>query len=319
MSRNIIKHPEHTAFTYQGMVTSAPSMRAFCDTVKRVAQSDAAVLIRGASGTGKEHTARALHDLSQRAHAPLLAINCASLSTEMLASELFGHVRGAFTGAIRDRKGLFAAADGGTVFLDEIAEMPLEAQAQLLRALETKSFTPLGAVEPVTVDVRLIAATHKSLRACVAAGTFREDLMYRVRVVTLFLPRLIEREGDIATLAWHFIDRFNERGLRQITGIEVRVMEAMQSYDWPGNVRELLNVIEGAFALGEGPVLKLEELPPELRGEGIDTKTAATSIHLERERILEALKACHGRKGEAAEYLGMSRTTLWRKMREYQL
>lgn len=304
-----------------GMRTVAPEMLALYRLVQRVARSDASVLIRGATGTGKELVARALHDHSARVDGPFRAINCATLTPELLASELFGHVRGAFTGAVGNRQGLFALANHGTIFLDEIAEMPLDIQARLLRVLQERNFVPLGATEPVHVDVRVLAATNKALRDEVRARRFREDLMYRVRVVPLFLPRLADRQGDVEALAWHFIAQFNERGMRVIEGIDDVAMTAMLAYPWPGNVRELHNVIEYAFAIGEGPILTTDDLTPELRGEPPyeGEEVELTPRDLERRRILDALERAQGRKAEAAEILGMSRTTLWRKLREHHL
>jgi two-component system response regulator AtoC len=304
-----------------GLVTVAPELLALHDLVRKVARVDSSVLIRGATGTGKELVARALHAYSARKDGPFQAINCATLTPELLASELFGHVRGAFTGAVAHRQGLFALADRGTIFLDEVAEMPLDIQARLLRVLQERNFVPLGATVPVHVDVRVLAATNKALRDEVRAGRFREDLMYRVRVVPLFLPRLADRQGDVEALCWHFIREFNAKGWRVVDGVDELAMSAMLSYSWPGNVRELRNVIEYAFAVGEGSVLRLEELTPELRGEppyeGEGTESSASD--LERRRILDALARARGRKAEAADMLGMSRTTLWRKLREHHL
>jgi transcriptional regulator with PAS, ATPase and Fis domain len=289
--------------------------------LERVSRTDATVLIRGESGAGKELVARAVHDLSRRAKGPFRAINCATLTGELLASELFGHVKGAFTGALRDRRGLFALADKGTIFLDEVAELPLDLQARLLRVLQERTFVPLGGAECVSVDVRLVSATNKALRQEVEAGRFREDLMYRVRVVTLFIPRLAEREGDVEALTWHFIDEFNQGGFRHVKAVEAAAMEALMEYRWPGNVRELRNNIEHAFAIGEGDTLTLDELSPELRSEPPRAAPGEqkTVRDMERDRIVEALKATRGRKGEAADLLEMSRSTLWRKMREYHL
>ncbi|MFW5740670.1 MAG: sigma-54 interaction domain-containing protein [Myxococcota bacterium] len=305
----------------RGMKTVAPEMLSLYRLVQRVARSESSVLIRGATGTGKELVARALHDFSPRASGPFRAINCATLTPELLASELFGHVRGAFTGAVGNRQGLFALADHGTVFLDEIAEMPLDIQARLLRVLQERNFVPLGATDPVHVDVRVLAATNKALRDEVRGRRFREDLMYRVRVVPLFLPRLADRQGDVEALSWHFISEYNQRGLRVIEGIDDVAMTAMLAYPWPGNVRELRNVIEYAFAVGEGPILTIDDLTPELRGEPPyeGEEVELTPRDLERRRILEALEQAQGRKAEAAELLGMSRTTLWRKLREHHL
>ena len=306
------------------MVTASPQMQTFFTRLERVARSNAAVLIRGETGTGKELVARAIHDLSPRAGGPFRAINCATLTPEMMVSELFGHVRGAFTGAVRSRKGAFALADGGTLFLDEIAELPLDLQARLLRVLQEKSFVPLGGTEPVRVDVRILSATHKALRREVEAGRFREDLMYRVRVVPLFLPRLADRENDVAALTWKFIRDFNDQGGRQIERISTGAMKSLCRYGWPGNVRELLNVVEHAFAVGIGPVLVLDDLPPEFQEAAAPTTPAAARPHApeahgERDAIVAALRETNNRKAEAAALLGMSRSTLWRKMRELGL
>ncbi|MCA9546795.1 MAG: sigma 54-interacting transcriptional regulator, partial [Myxococcales bacterium] len=233
-----------------------------------------------------------------------------------------GHVRGAFTGAVRDRRGLFELADGGTLFLDEIAEIPLPIQAQLLRVLQEKTFVPVGGTEPVHVDVRIVAATHKSLRREVERRRFRADLMYRIRVVPLFLPPLRSRPGDVEALIWHFIDELNEAYGRRVDGISDQALKAMLAHDWPGNVRELHNVLEYAFAVGQGGTIHVCDLTPELRGEGpvqgLDARPM-TALDLERKRILDALSQANGRKGQAAEMLGLSRSTLWRKMREHQL
>lgn len=290
--------------------------------VRRVARADCAVLVRGESGSGKELVAHAIHALSRRAEAPFRAINCATLSPTLLESELFGHVRGAFTGAVRDHRGLFKQANGGTVFLDEVAEMPLDIQARLLRVLEEKTFFPVGATTPVTVDVRIVSASNRALRRAVAAGRFRDDLRYRLRVVPLFLPPLRQRSGDVEGLVWHFVDHFTAQGTGHVEGIARRAMDALREYPWPGNVRELRNVIEHAFIVGEDDILDLEDLPPELRGEDPpeDQPVVDTSWRRrERDRIVEALAKHKGRRGLAAAELGISRTTLWSKLQKFQL
>jgi two-component system response regulator AtoC len=314
-----IKRPQTPPTDFHGLITRSAEMHDLFKLVTRVARTDAAVLIRGETGTGKEHIARALHDLSPRRDHAFRAINCATLTAELLASELFGHVKGSFTGAVRDRKGLFQLADGGTIFLDEVAEIPLEIQAQLLRVLQEKSFVPLGGSDPVHVDVRILSATHQSIREAVQSRRFREDLMYRIRVVPLFIPRLADRKGDIEALLWHFIDEFNVQGFRELQGISADARDALLGYDWPGNVRELRNVLEYAFAVGEGPCLKVDELTPELRGEAPPASQGNNIDVAERDRILDALAQADGRKADAAEILGISRATLWRKMREYRL
>jgi len=306
---------------FQGIVTVAPQMERLFELIRRVARTDASVLVRGETGTGKELVAQAVHDLSPRRDKPFRAVNCATFTPALLASELFGHVKGAFTGAVRDRQGLFRAADGGTLFLDEVAEIPMDIQARLLRVLQEQTFVPLGGTDPVQVDVRLITATHRSLRREVEERRFREDLMYRIRIVPLFLPPLRERDGDVDALTRHFVAEFNRQGFRHIEDLSDEAREAMRAHAWPGNVRELRNCIEYAFAVGEGPILTLDELPPELRGEAPPTGSSrpGTVRELERERILQALRRSQGRKGEAAQLLGVSRSTLWRKLREHRL
>lgn len=320
----IRRHPKLAITNFHRILSASDTMHDFFRLVERVARTDSSVLIRGETGTGKELVARAIHELSPRAKGPFRALNCATLTPELLASELFGHVRGAFTGAISDRQGLFALANNGTIFLDEIAELPLDIQARLLRVLQEQTFIPLGGTEPVQVNVRVLSATHQALRELVEARRFREDLMYRIRVVPLYLPRLAEREGDIEALLWHFIDEFNAKSERQIDGVAEDAMLAMLHYAWPGNIRELRNVVENAFAVGEGPHLLLEDLTPELRGEGprrsaVRDEDPISTEQDERRRILRALADAGGRRDAAAAALGVSRSTLWRKMRELKL
>ena len=288
--------------------------------IERVARTESSVLIRGETGTGKELVARAIHRLGTRSAHPFRAVNCATFTPEMLASELFGHVRGAFTGAVQDRPGLFVQAHGGTLFLDEVAEIPLDIQARLLRVLQDQEFTPVGGTAIRKVNVRIVAATHRALRREVAQGRFRADLMYRIRVVPIYLPPLRERQGDLDLLSELFITQFNRRGLRQIERLTAEARELMVRHQWRGNIRELRNVIEHAFVMGEGPELSASDLTPELRGEAPDADPfEPTPKSDERERIRAALSHSRGRKGLAAADLGMSRSTLWRKMREHGL
>jgi two-component system response regulator AtoC len=323
MRRDIVKRPSSLALqNVRGIYTRAPEMQPLFRLIERVAHTEATVLVRGETGSGKELVARAIHHLSPRTGKPFSAINCAIFSPTLLESELFGHVRGAFTGAVSDHPGLFKQADGGTVFLDEVAEMPLEIQARLLRVLEDRTFVPVGGTKPVTVNVRLISATNKALRREVAAGRFRADLMYRIRVVPLFLPPLRERTGDIEALVWHFIDQFNEQGLRRVEAVSRAAMEALLHYSWPGNIRELRNVIEYTFIVGEGPILDVDDLTPELRGEpppGEEPTVEKSLQQMDRERIVAALAKHRGRKAAAAAELGVSRSTLWRKLYEHHL
>ena len=336
-----IKHPELQLHDVHGLVTVSPEMLRLFELMRRAARSDATVLVRGESGTGKELMAAAIHAESARAKKPFRAVNCATFTPELLASELFGHVRGAFTGAVRDKTGLFAQADRGTLFLDEVAELPLDLQARLLRVLQQQRYTPVGGTSEVEVDVRVVSATHEALRRLVAEKRFREDLMYRIRVVVLYLPRLVERSGDVEALTWHFIDRFNEKCRRRIRAIDSEAWEAIRAYGWPGNVRELRNNLEQAFVLGEGPVLTLDELAPELSGGEEHRPPGATSAYssvhngqaalpsslamgdtvegIQREQLVEAIRSCGGRRGEMAERLGLSRSTLYRRLKHFGL
>ncbi len=311
---------EHINF--HGILSRSPSMKPVFQIIQNAAKTEATVLVRGESGTGKELVAHAIHNLSPRRHEPFLAINCAALSVNLLESELFGHVKGAFTGAINDNVGLFRQADGGTLFLDEVAELPLELQAKLLRVIQEQNYIPVGGTQIIHVNVRIVAATHRSLRNEVKNGRFREDLMYRLRVVPIFIPPLRERREDINLLLWHFIQRHNAKGLRVIDKIEPQAMRVLLDYHWPGNVRELQNVLEYAFVVGTGTSLKLSELPPEFREQSKKHKTDhrikhSTSNNDESAAIRLALEQCNGKVGLAADMLGLSRATFWRKRKQY--
>lgn len=317
-----ITRPDVSLTAFYGMQTCAPEMLRLFELIRRAGRSDATVLIRGESGTGKELVAAALHSESPRRSGAFQAVNCATFTSEMLASELFGHVRGAFTGAVRDRQGLLALADKGTLFLDEVAELPIDLQARLLRVIQAQRFTPVGGTVEEEVDVRFFSATNAALRELVAQGRFREDLMYRLRVVVLYLPRLAERQGDVEGLTWHFIDQFNQRGGRQVHALAVDAWDAMRAYPWPGNVRELSNNLEQAFVLGEGPVIGLDELAPEIRGEGplpAAVATTNTLLDIERQGLVEAFRVTGGHRGRMAAHLGISRPTLYRRLKKHQL
>jgi transcriptional regulator with PAS, ATPase and Fis domain len=316
---NLTAEPEKQAF--QGLISRSPAMEAVFQIIQNAAQTEATVLVRGESGSGKELVARAIHDLSARRNQPFLAINCAALSSSLLDSELFGHVRGAFTGAIKDHSGLFQRAHGGTLFLDEVAELPLELQAKLLRVLQERNYIPVGGDRSIDVDVRIVAATHRSLREEVKNGRFREDLMYRLRVVPIFIPPLRERREDISLLIWHFIRQHNAANVRQIEKIDPQAMRSLLDYSWPGNIRELHNVVEYAFAVGRGTTLRCSELPPEFRetrniepqpvqSESLPTKEESAAIR-------QALEQNKGKVSLAANALGMSRATFWRKRKLY--
>jgi transcriptional regulator with PAS, ATPase and Fis domain len=307
---------------FHAMRTRDAHMKQLFRLIERVAADDSTVLIRGESGTGKELVAQAIHAASPRAKEPFAAINCAALPPTLLEAELFGTLKGAFTGAIKDTPGLIRSAHKGTLFLDEVAELPLELQAKLLRVLETRQVLPVGGTMPVSVDVRVLSATHRALRKEAEAGRFRADLMYRLRVIPIFLPPLRDRTEDVALLARAFVDELNQRGSRRhVESISAEALGALARWPWPGNVRELRNAIQYAFALGDGPVLRSTDLPPEiLDGRAVDDEAQPAAAHAEppsRARIEEALQVAHGRRDDAAAALGVSRVTLWRWMREH--
>jgi transcriptional regulator with PAS, ATPase and Fis domain len=307
---------------FHGMWTRDARMKELFRIVTRVAATDETVLVRGETGAGKELVARALHALSPRAAGPFRALNCAALPSNLLESELFGHAKGAFTGAIKDTAGHVQLAHGGTLFLDEVAELPLELQAKLLRVLETRSVLPVGARDPIPVDVRVVSATHRALRAEVEAGRFRADLMFRLRVIPVRLPPLRERPTDVALLTDKLIAEWNTRGHRRITAVAPAAAAALERHAWPGNVRELRNVIAYAFAIGDGPVLELRDLPDELAattptaGEiTVVAPAVSDDTPPEARRIRDALARTGGNRDRAARLLGMSRVTLWRRLR----
>jgi transcriptional regulator with PAS, ATPase and Fis domain len=317
-----VTKPDPESQNFQGILSRSPAMRDVFQIISNAAETEATVLVRGESGAGKELVAKAIHDLSARHNAPFLAINCAALSSNLLESELFGHVRGAFTGAIKDHSGLFQRAHGGTLFLDEVAELPLELQAKLLRVIQERNYIPVGGDRSIEVDVRLVAATHRSLREEVKSGRFREDLMYRLRVVPIFIPPLRERREDIGLLIWHFINQHNAANFRKIEKIEPEAMRVLLDYAWPGNIRELHNVVEYAFAVGRGATLRWSELPPEFREPmpAIDKRikqNAPLSKEQKMTAIRRALEQSNGMVTPAAEILGVSRATFWRMRKLY--
>ncbi len=310
---------------FHGLWTRDPGMKRIFHVVERAARRDVSVLVRGPTGSGKELIARALHELSPRHAGPFRAINCAALPPTLLESELFGHVRGAFTGALKDSQGIFRAAHGGTLFLDEVAEMPLDLQAKLLRVLETHTVIPIGGTEPVDVDVRIVAATHQSLRRAAEEHRFRADLMYRLRVVPIFLPPLVARRGDLELLTDKLIEQLNDEGERRITQVSRAARDAIAGYPWPGNVRELHNALQYAYVIGDGPILLDVELPPEVSGMAFDPDAPAINMRVpqavpddevpEARRVRLALAHADGNRERAAQSLGMSRATLWRRMK----
>ncbi len=313
------------AVLFHGMWSRDARMKETFRIIERVAGEDETVLVRGETGSGKELAAQAIHALSPRRGGPFRAINCAALPPNLLESELFGHEKGAFTGAIKDTPGHVQLAHGGTLFLDEVAELPLELQAKLLRVLETRTVLPVGGREPVPVDVRVVSATHRALRAEVEAGRFRADLMYRLRVIPVRQPPLRERPADVLLITEKLIEELNRRKRRQVTAIAPAAAAALERHPWPGNVRELRNVLAYAYAIGDGPTLALADLPPEI---GALTPPAAEVVVMaapagepddgappDARRIRDALARSAGNRDRAAKLLGWSRVTLWRRMR----
>jgi DNA-binding NtrC family response regulator len=307
------------------LVGRDPRMRELYALIGDVGGSEATVLIRGESGTGKELVARALHDGSPRAGGPFVAVNCSALTEHLLESELFGHVRGAFTGAVGDRRGRFAEAVGGTIFLDEIGDISPVVQVKLLRVLQERVVERVGDNRPLPVDVRVVSATHRDLEALVATGRVREDFYYRIKVVTLRVPPLRERREDIPLLAAHALERFARRdGLPAAPALAEPTLALLMAHTWPGNVRELENALDHALVLARGGTLLPTHLPPELRaGAGARGAPAAgrPPVHSAQERDLieQALRATGWHRTRAARRLGIDRSTLWRKVREYGL
>ncbi|MFA5688535.1 MAG: sigma-54 dependent transcriptional regulator [Kiritimatiellales bacterium] len=311
-------------FGLENIIGNSPAMQEVFDTVKQVAASRATVLIQGESGTGKELIAKAIHRLSPRKNGAFVPVHCAALSSSLLESELFGHEKGAFTGATERRKGRFEMADGGTLFLDEIGEIDANVQVKILRALEERRFERVGGMEPVDVDTRLIAATNRDLKQMVADGTFREDLFYRLYVVVVTLPPLRDRRGDIPLLLKHYLDLFNRENHRTIEGFSPDALDLLSAYNWPGNVRELRNVVEQIVVLSRAQKIGVRELPVQLRSRETGLKRAAgldaagvTLAEMERAAIENALQRNSGNRTRAAEELGISRRTLHRKIAGY--
>lgn len=313
-------------FGLDRMIGRSAAMLQIFDIIRHVAPTRATVLIAGESGTGKELVARSVHEHSTRRDRPFIAFNCAALPASLVESELFGHEKGAFTGAIQRRKGLLGAADGGTLFIDEVAELDISLQAKLLRALEERAYVPLGSTQEVKVDVRFVAATNRDLGQAVRDGKFREDLYYRLKVVTITLPPLRDRRDDIPLLARAFLDAaVTEHGLRELT-LDPEALRMLQLYDWPGNVRELKNTIESAAVLSRGDTIFAKDLPVQIAGDHARPIAAAsgglfsvgqTLADMERGAILATLEAHGGNRTQAARELGISLRTLQRKLKEY--
>jgi two-component system response regulator AtoC len=309
-----------------GIIGTSAHIQDVMRMISRLKDTRTPVLISGESGTGKELVARAIHFRGSMAQTPFVAVDCGSLVPTLMESELFGYEKGAFTGATKSKAGLFQAANGGTIFLDEIGELPLEMQAKLLRVLQEKEVRPVGSNERETVDVRVIAATNRDLEAAYRAGTFRKDLYFRLNVVTVHLPPLRDRRSDIPVLVHHFLDRYAKASQIQVTPA---AMKSLLQYDWPGNVRELENCIARAVTLGDGKTIDVSDLPPAIRAEPaeggpervVESSSLSTTALAEMERmtILRVFEQAHGDKALAGKMLGISRATLYRKLKRYNI
>ena len=318
-------------YGFENLIGTGPAMRGVFETLQKVAETDLTVLVRGESGTGKELVAQALHNRSPRRNRPFVAVNCAAISAELVESELFGHEKGAFTGADARRQGRFEAADGGTIFLDEIGDMAPETQAKVLRVLQERCFERVGGTSPIQVDVRVVAATHRNLEEGVEAGSFRKDLYYRLKVVEIDLPPLRERREDVPALAQRFLEAVTERLGRDKKRIAEAAMARLMRHDWPGNVRELQNALEQAVVLTAGPEigesdLNLTEKPgvagddgADVAGLGFGDAKKRTVERFERSYLLTALRRNRGNISRTAESIGMVRQSLQQKIRELDL
>jgi len=304
--------------SFERLVGKSALMHEVFRKLRLAAQSDVTVLLTGESGTGKELAASAIHSLSERKDKPFVAINCAAIPEALLESELFGHVKGAFTGAVRDRNGLFQTADGGTLFLDEVAELPPQLQVKVLRALQEREVRRVGDERVTKVDVRIVAATNRDLKSWIDRGALRQDFYYRLAVFPIHLPALRERRDDLPLLTEHFVAQFaRERG-KSVTGVSPGALRAILAYDWPGNVRELRNALERAFVTVSGDSVTAADLPPEVALKNGAAPVEGSDQAL-RERILDALSQCRGNRSKAARLLGVSRVTLWKWMRKLAL
>jgi DNA-binding NtrC family response regulator len=306
------------------LVGKSKAIKSVLESIPQISSSDANVLILGESGTGKELVAKAIHHMSHRSDKRFVAFNCGSFTEDLMANELFGHEKGAFTGATREKAGLLEVSDGGTVFLDEVGDMPLTMQMKLLRVIQEKEFLRVGGVDPIPVDVRFIAATHRDLKEEVESGLFRQDLYYRLNVITIHLPPLVERDGDVPLLAQHFLEHKSEAMKKEIRQIDREAMDLLCQYDWPGNVRELENAIERAVALENDPVIRVDDLPEYIRNLSIETyrkssSTIPTLEDQEKHYIKWVLEKCEGNKTKAARIMGIDRVSLWRKIKRFGL
>ena len=334
-----------SAFQRGRLIGSSPAIVKVLSSAEKVARSDTSVLIRGESGTGKELLAQAIHANSQRRNEAMVSVNCAALSPALLESELFGHVKGAFTGAYRDTTGRFQMADRGTLFLDEIGDLPADVQVKLLRVLQERKFEPVGGRESISVDVRVLAATHQDLEQRIRDGLFRQDLYYRLNVITLTLPPLRERKEDLLNLSLSFLREAAEKSQKKIRDIDDLALQAISNYHWPGNIRELQNAIHRAVVLADSDIVLFENLPLEVQGASLQNpKSIFDAVHSsgrpasspsskkneqispldlqdadEQSLLLSALNRCHGNKAKAARLLGIPRSTFYSKLKKYDL
>jgi PAS domain S-box-containing protein len=322
--KNLSEHLDER-FKYENIVGKNKEIKQIINVLESVSQTDSSVLITGESGTGKELAARAIHLNSHRRTGPFTAVNCSAFAESLIESELFGHEKGAFTGAIKSKVGRFELANGGTLFLDEIGDLSITVQTKLLRVLETREIERVGSNKPIKIDTRIIAATNKNLEREIEAGRFREDLYYRINVMNIQLPPLRERKDDLPILVNHFIEKFNSKFERNIKHFSSSAFDILMDYNWPGNIRELENVIEHCFVLCDSDIIQIEHLPKRLRErefntiQGSDTNNFNHIKDAERNIIINTLKKHNGNRSKTAEELNIHPTTLWRKMKKFNL
>ena len=318
-----LKKTFHLDDGYHGIVGRSSVMQNLFELIDSVSQSATPVIIQGESGTGKELVARAIHEASPRRCKSFIKVNCAALNENVLESELFGHIKGAYTGADRDRTGRFEAAHGGTIFLDEIGDLPLPIQVKLLRVLEDRKIERVGDQTPINIDVRIITATHKNLENLIERGGFREDLFFRINVFPLYCPTLIERRDDIPIISQNFVKQNAIKTGKKILGFTPNAMDTLVSYDWPGNIRELRNAIEYAFVLCPNSAIDVSHLPPKIIQPAVSAvadcapPVTGTADATQKEELLRVLKQVNGNQSEAARMLGVSRVTVWKRMKKY--
>ncbi len=306
-------------FDYEGIITNSQKVREVIRMLRKLTDVSSSILIYGESGTGKELIARAIHFSSIRKDNPFIVVNCAAIPESLLESEVFGYTKGAFTGANADKKGLFEAANGGTIFLDEVEAMSKSLQVKLLRVLQDRTFFKVGGTSPITVDVRIIAATNQDLEEAIKSKQFREDLFYRLNVIKIELPPLRERIEDVPLLARYFTNKFNKKIGKNIRKISNEAMDMLINYSWPGNIRELENTIERAVVIAEADEIRREDIPIEIATLSNDSKKDLTLESIEKEHILKVLNLVSGNKKKASRLLGLDATTLWRKLKKYRI